>query len=170
MTINPVILAVNIARAYEICLTGGYTMKIIPSATKDETEIYRAQLENIKYFEQIYQDVCTDNPQHAAIVIEMHNIGSQDILRSFMQPGSCETIEDIKSRVNATIKKNSMPKEPLCQSGSQLLKTAIDRLHLSIRQVAFIHAVAKTIAHMAGSDTIRPEHVAEAIQYQSSQV
>lgn len=170
MIINPVILAVNIARAYEICLTGGYKMKIIPSETSDEPELYRAQLDNIKYFEQIYQDVCTDNLQHAAIVIEMHNIGSQDILRSFMQPGSCETIEDIKSRVTSTIEKNSMPKHELCQSGSQLLKTAIDRLNLSIRQVGFIYSVAKTISYMDGSDTIRPEHVAEAIQYQSAQV
>jgi len=53
----------------------------------------------------------------------------------------------------------------LDDEGQRLLEQAIDRLGFSARAYHRILKVARTIADMAAEETIRPAHVAEAIQY-----
>jgi magnesium chelatase family protein len=48
-----------------------------------------------------------------------------------------------------------------------LLSNAVERLPLSGRGRARVARVARTIAALAGSEAIEPEHLAEALSYRS---
>lgn len=76
---------------------------------------------------------------------------------------------DTEGIYNNAMMPTNMVKE-LCQIntlGQTLLKTAMQRLNLSARAYDRILKVSRTISDLAGSEEIKVEHLAEAIQYRS---
>ncbi|HKI93223.1 MAG TPA: hypothetical protein VJ986_13055, partial [Gaiellaceae bacterium] len=59
-----------------------------------------------------------------------------------------------------------LPREP---DADELLSRAVERLPLSGRGRARVARVARTIAALAGAESVRAEHVAEALAYRSPQ-
>ena len=55
----------------------------------------------------------------------------------------------------------------LSNDGKQLIKTAMEKLHLSARAYDRILKVSRTISDLANETDILPNHISEAIQYRS---
>ena len=54
---------------------------------------------------------------------------------------------------------------PLDETSTNLVKSAMQQMHLSARAYHRILKLARTIADLAGEADIQPPHIAEAIQY-----
>ncbi|MBE0639335.1 MAG: YifB family Mg chelatase-like AAA ATPase [Bacteroidales bacterium] len=75
-----------------------------------------------------------------------------------------------KSGIHCNAQISSKMLREICkidQVGQVLLKTAMEKLNLSARAYDRILKVSRTIADLENSAEIRPEHLAEAIQYRS---
>lgn len=69
-------------------------------------------------------------------------------------------------RLNAHLRGRSLDQfAALCDAGRGLLGDAVTRLGLSARAYDRIRRVARTIADLEGCQSVRPHHVAEAVQY-----
>ena len=72
--------------------------------------------------------------------------------------------------LSTTTKRRARHIKQFCRpdaAGEKLLEMVVDRLGMSARSYARILKVARTIADLAGEDSIRQPHLAEAIQYRS---
>jgi magnesium chelatase family protein len=75
-----------------------------------------------------------------------------------------------KSGIYSNAQMNSKQLKEVCAlnaTGQTLLKTAMSKLNLSARAYDRILKVSRTIADLAASEAILPEHVAEAITYRN---
>ena len=55
----------------------------------------------------------------------------------------------------------------LDQDGTDMLREVFEKLHLSARSYDRIIKVARTVADLAGSTSIKSEHIAEAISFRN---
>jgi magnesium chelatase family protein len=78
-----------------------------------------------------------------------------------------EPSEAVRERVVAARARLSAESPRRTDEASALLDRAVERLPLSGRGRARVARVARTLAALAGSGSVRPEHVAEALAYRA---
>ncbi len=108
-----------------------------------------------------FDEMTADRKSENSAVIRERIIKARDI-----QTKRFENTSDVHS--NAMMQPQKV--KEICQineAGKALLKTAMERLGLSARAYDRILKVSRTIADLAGSEDIKIEHLAEAIQYRS---
>lgn len=143
----------NLSRAYEIALLGGYSISI---GVDPEWKQCADDYDLIKAF---YQGV--EFKKDGDMYIEISN----PCLSQFRPTRSIEGIGNIISRVDIA-KSHSRPTEYKDKSISDaLLKRATELLSLSISDIQNIQKISETIAQLHHSQHIEPMHTAEAIQY-----
>jgi hypothetical protein len=152
---NLVGIACGVSRAYEIAKAGNFSVKIV--AGRDVSQ------NDVDLFNKFYAFDASDNPD---IIVELA-FSSQDIFTYLITSRKCESIEDINNRVAKHDFSDLKVDWSLNSTCLALLKTAVNRLQLGIHDVLKIIDIATAIAKLAESTTIKPEHIAEAIQYRS---
>ena len=151
----------NLNRAFEVAMVENQPLTILVDYESTNVVYLLKEKEIIE--NQFKDYICFANSENFAesLFCEIVKLDFESITYS----KSRETIEDVLKRVNKA--KSVVVKDELCQSCEALLKTGYVHLNLSEHQLSVVIKTAKNIAKLDNSNTIRPEHMAEALQYQA---
>lgn len=144
-----------ILRAIEICRKGNFTMCVL-----FQDEITVAQRQELLWF--LGQFVTLRPIDSADLALEYCAPDAHSLVKSFKEDQvDFSFLNDFK-RENYLV----IP-DTLTESCSNLLKIAHEKLEYEPRDTDIVVRVARCIALMSKNDSIRLEHLAEAIQYRS---
>jgi magnesium chelatase family protein len=107
-----------------------------------------------------YREITTESQGEASDVVRTRVKGA----RAIQQERFRRTQTFCNAQMNAKQLRRHCPVGP---DGQRLLEAALERLGLSARAHDRILKVARTIADLEGHETIRTDHLAEAIQYRT---
>lgn len=111
-----------------------------------------------------------DNVTYAQLKSEEQEESSAEIKKRVDKARKIQLERFKNDKIYCNAKMNVAMVKKYCrlnESGELLLRTAFEKLKLSARAHDRILKVARTIADLAGSEKICPEHIAEAISYRS---
>ncbi len=140
----------NLFRAIEVAKTGGFSVQVY------FTDDYGQGFEDYKAIKEFCKGWFDNFASDGDIKVEITKPYSYN-MKNF------ETLGDISKRINKSLKYDK-PKIELNSSSELLLKSAGEKLSLSLLQIERIKTVAYTIAQMDLS-RIEAWHIAESIQY-----
>ncbi len=107
-----------------------------------------------------YREITTESQGEPSDVVRMRVKGARAIQQ--------ERFRRTQTFCNAQMSARQLRRHcPVGPDGQRLLETALERLGLSARAHDRILKVARTIADLEGYETIRTDHLAEAIQYRT---
>ena len=148
---NLIPLWYNFARVYEIAKLGNYSVRVI-----FENE-YIEGFDDYKAIKKFYSGIQFSST--GQMVVEISKPDYDSTIRG-------ETLSDIHTRISEA-KKFAIPEYVKTGAIASLVKTATERLNLSMENIENAEAIAVTIARLALSNEVRIEHIAEAIQYRA---
>lgn len=150
METNLVGMWASLSRAYEIALLGGFSIKVV--------------------YEPDYIEGADDYKKIKEFFKGAEFSADGDILIQIVKPDirtlerESETLSDILKRVEVA-KGYDIPTKHESDVYKTLLKSAFERLNLSINNKDMINEIAKVIAQLEGSKEIQTVHVAESLHY-----
>lgn len=137
----------HLTRAYEIALLGYYSLRPVA-----DLEMYPNVLEDLPLLQSIYTDVWFK--PDGDLFVELY-------------PPDCDMVKIDYDKIK-TAHSNIKPPREIKGASEILLRTAQERLKLSLHRTELILDIAATIAQLERSKEIKIEHLAEAIQYSYS--
>ena len=143
-------LWVNLSRAYEIALLGGFSIRVMID------EDYPEGFDDYQKIKDFFKGV--EFSADGDMVVQIVKPDKYDTIG--------ETMADVLGRVEVS-KGNDMPNRFESTTCDTLLNTATDKLSLSYNDRDMIVEFAKAIAQLEGSKNIKAVHIAEGIHYKA---
>ena len=164
---NIVQYAPNLSRAFEIAMAGSHTLGLMLNWEASNITYPEAAkityLEDVKLIRSYYN--LTEQPDYPDMIMELVVPHHTSVFAALFDNRG-ETLEDIIKRINEYHDFGSPTKPQLHNASRNMLKSAIEKQQLGLRDVDQVLRVSQTIAGLAGCvNEILPEHIAEAIQY-----
>jgi hypothetical protein len=141
----------NLSRAYEVARNGKFRIQLTA-----DIDIYPNFIHDLPLIKRFYKDVNFISPGHLVVDLWPPNYENATSNRA-------ESMHNLNKRIYRY--KETVTNDRLNEASRQLMKTATERVGLTLLDLELIPTIAKVIANMEYSSLIETNHIAEAIQY-----